>query len=257
MNKEERREKHITEALVAREVLRRRAESFLETMAEPDPSMTIMSIEIEGLQRWAGIALADDVAEAFWGEVLRGIEYWLGRVKEATSEHNIPEAVRLTRLMLKGFASYAEPLGVEIPPEEEMPEAPSVAEEVEAEAEPGPEDHRPLAEVEERSEEPQGTSLTVLFPELSTRAYNALCRSGVLARAVGIAEDDRRNPYVEEIVSVLKDESRGEKFFLWDVRLFGPKALEELKNALRKHGFLPAEEEPAGKPWCPPDEQYW
>ncbi len=209
---EERKERE-----VALKIPQSRAESFLETLAETEPSVTIVSIEVEGLQRWSGIVLADDVPEAFWQEVLRSTEYWLERVKGDIEGRNIPEAMRLTRLLLKSLANYAELLGLEIPPEEEEP---------------------PAAEEVQQGAVVEGMPLVGLG--LSNRVYNSLSRSRVLAEALGTMDPEdlerriRRPPYVEEVLRIL--EVRGEDFLL-GIGSFGPLALEELKEKLRGKGF--------------------
>lgn len=62
---------------------------------------------------------------------------------------------------------------------------------------------------------------------------------------MGLAEDDDRVPYVEEVLDILERGAKGmsgEDFLLSAcVRLFGPKALKELKEALQEKGFLPEE----------------
>ena len=93
------------------------------------------------------------------------------------------------------------------------------------------------AEVEEPSAG-EGTSLTALG--LSNRVHNALCRSENFAEALGLVvmgpegRKTWRDPFVEEVLGVLEDESRGKDFLYWKVRFFGPKSLAELKEKLQE-----------------------
>lgn len=112
----------------------------------------------------------------------------------------------------------------------------------------GPREEEATEEVKPEVEptvEPIGETLLTKLG-LSTRVYNALCRSGALLEPLGLVVVDsegrktlKREPYAEEVLGVL--DARGEKFFL-GFKNFGEKALEELEEKLQEHGFLPAEE---------------
>ena len=84
----------------------------------------------------------------------------------------------------------------------------------------------------------EGTPLGELM--LPSKISWALCESRSLARALGLTYLERP-PYVEEVVSVLEDESLGEDFLLAVLRFVGPKGLEELKEKLEEKGFFLAE----------------
>lgn len=95
--------------------------------------------------RWESVCGYDG-----WPEVVRGfrcyaaedVGSWLGYVGGAILEGNWSSALATLDGARRELLAYIELLEIEIPPEEE-----EAAEEVTEEVEPGPEDHRPLAEV--------------------------------------------------------------------------------------------------------------
>jgi len=200
-------------------------EERLQLLQEASEKRDLVGLgyNLVAVQVWEDILKANDVVKAVREKILKDVEFWLQYVREAIKEGEIGEAMNCLRPALKVLTHYAELLGVEIPPEEAAPVAPSAATIL-------------VGGEGEEAKPVEGTPLKELG--LPTKVYNTLTRP-INLKAAGMDKP----PSVGELVKILERGDEGEAILL-RIGNFGPKSLAELKRKLEewKRGFLSAEE---------------
>lgn len=93
------------------------AEELLNALRSQDPRAVVEAFA-ESVSVWGESALAEDTVKAFWAMVEEDAWFWFEAVVRNLDRRDLAEAIKRSRTLTDFLIYYAEPLGVEIPPEE-------------------------------------------------------------------------------------------------------------------------------------------